>query len=134
MNRQIFSMWIGLSIVATHIAITIYFIFIFDAPDTVSIQEISLPLTVAYVSSIVLWFFQHDGLKNSDARIGLPLVVLIILIVGSMLGSLFAVPLSFKNNLAITVEQLNSSYLAIETAFGGIFGIVMSQLFGYKKE
>ena len=52
-------MWVGLVIVAAHVAITIYFLFFFDAPDSVIIQEINLPLTVAYVSSIVFWFFQR---------------------------------------------------------------------------
>ena len=132
-NRQLFTMWVGLAIVFCHIAITFYFLFLFKAPGEVVVQEINLPLTVAYVSSIVMWFFAGGGLVKSDEVIGLPLVILVVMIVASLLGALFMIPIVFQLNHAITVDEINTSYLYVETAFGGIFGIVMSELFGFKR-
>lgn len=125
-------MWLGIAIVATHIFMVLYFSFVFDAPDAVIIQEIGFPITIAYVSAIVVWFFQHDGLITSERLIGVPLVILVSLIVVAMLGSLIATPFVFDSDPKITVDQINTTYLSIESGFGGMFGIIMAQLFGYK--
>lgn len=74
MNRQRFSMYLGLAIVTAHVLLSFYFMFIFEPLEYVAIEEISRPLTLAYVSAIVLWFFQHDGLIVSQRQVGVPLV------------------------------------------------------------
>ncbi len=134
LNRQRFSMYIGLLILFAHLGISAYFLFVFSPPSTaVNIEEISFPLTVAYVSSIVMWFFANGGIVTKDDPIGWPLVVVILAIVLAMVGALFAVPLQFSVDETITVAQLNQRYLFVELAFGGIFGIVMAELFGHQR-
>lgn len=133
MNTQKFSMSVGLLVVLGHVCITFLLIFYFDLPEGAKLSEISLPLTVAYVSAIVMWFFKMRGLVTSEDRVGLPLVLLVFLIVLAMLGGLFAVPFTVLSDPTSTLETLNDRYLMIEMAFGGIFGIVMSELFGYER-
>lgn len=133
-NRQRFSMYVGLLILFAHLGISAYFLFVFAPPSAaVNIEEISFPLTVAYVSSIVMWFFGNGGMVTKDDPIGWPLVVVILAIVLAMVGALFAVPLQFSVDETITVAQLNQRYLFVELAFGGIFGIVMAELFGHQR-
>jgi hypothetical protein len=132
-NRQAFAMALGLAIVAAHIAITFFFLLVFDAPDAVAIEEISLPITVAYTSAIVMWFFANNGLITSDERIGLPLVAVVVMIVAAMIGGLFYVPWSFMQDETMTVSTVNRVYLGLESAFGGVFGIIMTELFGYRR-
>ncbi|UWS79095.1 hypothetical protein N1037_17815 [Phaeobacter sp. G2] len=132
MNAQKFSMAVGLLVVVGHVAITYLLIFYFDLPEGAKLSEISLPLTVAYVSSVVMWFFRMRGLVTSEDAVGLPLVALVFIIVFAMLGGLFAVPYSVLNNPDASLDSLNDRYLMIEMAFGGVFGIVMSELFGYE--
>ena len=133
MNTQKFSMAVGLLVVIGHVTMTYLLLFYFDLPDGAKLSEISLPLTVAYVSAIVMWFFKMRGLVTSNDAVGLPLVVLVFIIVFAMLGGLFAVPFSVLNDPDATLDNLNDRYLMIEMAFGGIFGIVMSELFGYER-
>lgn len=134
LNKQRFSMYIGLLILFAHLGISAYFLFVFAPPSTaVNIEEISFPLTVAYVSSIIMWFFANDGIVTKNDSIGWPLAVAIFVIVLAMVGALFAVPLQFSANETITVAQLNQRYLFVELAFGGIFGIVMAELFGHQR-
>ena len=134
-NRQRFSMHVGLLILFAHLGITAYFLFIFSPPSSaVNIEEISFPLTVAYVSSVVMWFFANRGIVSHSDEIGWPLAVVIIVIVMAMVGALFAVPMQFSRDESITVAQLNQRYLFVELAFGGIFGIVMAELFGHQRE
>lgn len=134
LNRQRFSMYVGLLILFAHLGISAYFLFVFAPPSAaVNIEEISFPLTVAYISSIVMWFFANGGIVTRDAPIGWPLVVVILAIVLAMVGALFAVPLHFSADETITVAQLNQRYLFVELAFGGIFGIVMAELFGHQR-
>lgn len=133
MNTQKFSMAVGLLVVIGHVAITYLLLFYFQLPPGAKLSEISLPLTVAYVSAIVMWFFKMRGLVTSEDRVGLPLVILVLIIVLAMLGGLFAVPFTILNDPDATLEALNGRYLMIEMAFGGIFGIVMSELFGYER-
>lgn len=132
MNAQKFSMIIGISIVVSHIFLTFYFIIFFEAVDGVVLQEMSLPLTAAYVTSIVLWFFKNRGIVRSRKMIGWPLIVLISIIVVSLLSSLFLIPIYFQIDRHMSIESVNMVFLMIETAFGGVFGIVMSELFGGK--
>lgn len=134
MNRQLFSMVVGLIIAAAHIGLTLYFLFVFDAPGTVFVQEISMPITAAYVSAIVMWFFANNGQISSNEQIGIPLVILVLMIVFAMIGSLFYVPWSFMEDELMTVEAVNRLFLGVETAFGGLFGIVMTELFGYRRD
>jgi hypothetical protein len=134
LNRQRYSMYIGLLILFAHLGISAYFLFVFAPPSAeVNIEEISFPLTVAYVSSIVMWFFANRGIVTNDDPIGWPLAVVILAIVLAMVGALFAVPLQFSADETITVAQLNQRYLFVELAFGGIFGIVMAELFGHQR-
>lgn len=133
MNRQRFSMYLGLVIVASHILLTFYLMFWFGSFKDVEIQKISLPLTVSYVSAIVLWFFQHDALIVSDKPIRGPLVVLVILVVGAMIFGLFAIPIEFLNSHHPDAAVLNERFATLEAAFGGAFGIIMSFLFDYSR-
>jgi hypothetical protein len=134
LNRQRYSMYIGLLILFAHLGISAYFLFAFAPPSAeVNIEEISFPLTVAYVSSIVMWFFANGGIVTKDDPIGWPLALVILAIVLAMVGALFAVPLQFSADETITVAQLNQRYLFVELAFGGIFGIVMAELFGHQR-
>ena len=127
-------MYIGLLILVSHIAISAYFLFFFAAPtENVQIEEISFPLTVAYVSSIVMWFFANGGVVTGEEEIGWPLAAVVLLIVVSMVGALFAVPLHFQADENVSVADLNQRYLFVELAFGGIFGIVMAELFGHQR-
>lgn len=134
MNRQRFSMVVGLLIVAAHVALSFFFLFIFDAPTSVIVQDISTPITIAYVSAVVMWFFANKGKITSNETMGLPLVFLVLMIVLPMIGALFYVPWSFMQDPTMTVESVNNIFLGIETTFGGIFGIVMTELFAYRRD
>lgn len=139
-NKQEFSMVIGLVIVVAHVLLSGFMIFFFerliaDAPtEEIKIKEISLPLTVAYVSAIVTWFFATGGKVSSRETVGMPLVIMVAIIVGAMLVSVFAVPIMFIVDEDTIISQLNDTFLLVEMAFGGIFGIVMSELFGYQRK
>lgn len=133
MNRQFFAMLIGLFIVASHVTLSALFLFVFDLPEDALLSEISTPLTVAYVSAIVMWFFANGGMITSNEPIGIFLVIIVVLVVGGLLASLFAVPIIFVSDRSETLDVMTDRYLFVETVFGGIFGIVMAELFGYRR-
>ncbi len=133
MNAQRFSMFVGLAIVAVHIGITFFLFLKFDAPADSKVVEINTPVTLAYVSSIAMWFFENKGNVTSRETVGLPFVILVIMIVGAMLSGLLGVLVAFEHNLDMTVEQLNKTFLYLEGAFGGIFGFVLTKLFAVKQ-
>lgn len=132
MNQQRFSMWLGILIVGAHVTLNLAFVFYWELPEASRAQDISVPLTTAYVAAVVMWFFTHRGIIKSRQKIGMPLVVLILMIVVPFLAALFYLPATFDWT-SDRIEGLNEKYLYIESGFGLLFGIVMSELFGYNR-
>ncbi|WP_104402667.1 hypothetical protein [Vibrio penaeicida] len=131
LNKQNFSMWLGLFIVLGHILVTIglWFAFDYDISDGVVIKEVSLPITLAYATGVVKWFTSHDGLIKSQEMIGLPFALLIVLIFVSFIGGLVISPILYAESKQISSNELNTIYLTIESAFGALFALISAHLY-----
>lgn len=99
-NRQKFSSIVGLVIVAFHIALTghLWFVFGPEADSAVAAAEIATPLTVTYAISVVAWFVATNGLITSNQQVGIALVILTVMVVGSFLGALLVGPYLYLDN------------------------------------
>jgi hypothetical protein len=131
-NRQSFAMWLGLLIVFVHIVMSLYLWFVFDygRNEDVFIKEISLPVTLGYSVSIVKWFLDNHGIVTSNQRMGAPFVFLIAMISIAFLGGLISAPIVYGHSPTLTADELNNFYLFIESAFGVMFSLIFSYLYG----
>lgn len=134
-NREKLAMWLGLIIVLSHIFISIFlwYFFSYGREDGLFIKEISLPVTLGYSLSIVKWFIDNDGIVTSKHVIGTPMVLLILLVTLTFIGGLVAAPMAFHASNTLSVNELNNAYLAIESAFGAMFSLLFSYLYGSNK-
>ena len=128
---------VGLSIVVVHIITSAYLWFGFRHELTVKSDihapEITLPLTVAYVVSVVKWFIDTQGKRSSDDTYGIPLVVLIILVAGSFLIALPLGPYLYLSGAIFEPETLNQYYLFVESILGAMFALLFAEMFGSSK-
>lgn len=129
-NKQKFASYIGLVIVASHIGMTAYLWLIFqpNASKVVKAAEISMPLSATFTISVVTWFIATKGLIASDEKIGMPLVILSIMIVGSFLLALPVGPYLYLET-DLSAEGLNQYYVFVESALGGMFVLIFNFMF-----
>ncbi|WP_295072974.1 hypothetical protein [Tabrizicola sp.] len=119
-------------VVFAHVALALTFIFLIDLPSGSKVQEINAPLTLAYVSAVLAWLFRQDA--SEDARPINPfLMAAIVMIVLPFFAALFYIPISFVQSDAPDLESLNSNFLKVEFFFGALFGMIMTELFGYQR-
>ncbi|MEQ1771134.1 MAG: hypothetical protein ABL879_14970 [Devosia sp.] len=129
-NRQRFALDLGLAVVAFHIIFTLLMWFVIAIPgDRVAIKEIATPVTIGYAVAVVKYFIDVKGLVQSDEVIGIRLAVLTIGLVGAFIVSLVAAPFIYLNNAAITPDQLNGFFVAVESAFGALLALLFSFLY-----
>lgn len=57
----------------------------------------------------------------------------IVMIVLPFFAALFYIPISFVQSDAPDLESLNSNFLKVEFFFGALFGMIMTELFGYQR-
>lgn len=134
-SRSLFAQLVGLLIVSAHVLITFLFIFWWDLPDGANFQDVTLPITAAYVVSIVIWFFENEARRATHPAprpYSPALMLLVAIVVGAMIVGLFAVPISYSQTVDPDIEALNTTYVTIEVAFGGMFGVIMSRIFGHE--
>lgn len=134
-NRQKFSSIMGLVIVAFHIALTGYLWFVFrpEADIAVAAAEIATPLTVTYAISVVAWFVATNGLITSNQQVGIALVILTVMVVGSFLGALLVGPYLYLDH-RMTPDGLNQYYAFVEASLGGMFVLLFNSMFGSAHE
>lgn len=129
-NKQRFASWLGLIIVIVHIGMAAYLFLVLqpNADRLVAAGEIVLPTTTAYALTVVAWFIGNKGIITTTEKIGLYLVIVSILVVGSFLISLpLGAYLYLDNQLG--PEALNKYYTTVESAFGGMFVLIFNFMF-----
>ncbi|MEM6898509.1 MAG: hypothetical protein AAF583_01885 [Pseudomonadota bacterium] len=137
-GREPYKFWvaaiIGLLIVVVHIGTSAYLWFSFihrPAYDpSINSAEVTLPLTIAYVVSVVKWFIDTKGRRATDETYGIPLVVLIVLVVGSFLIALPLGPYLYLQGTILEPALLNQYYLFVESVLGAMFALLFGELFG----
>lgn len=129
-NRQKFSMVLGLAIISVHLLLSAYLWFIFSptVDSAVSAKEIVLPLTVAYSSTVLKWFIDNQGHVTSSATIGIMYAVTIAMVSIFFLGLLCAGPWIYRE-FDLTPRSLNQFYAFSESVFGVLFVLILDDLF-----
>jgi len=128
-SKQKVSFYVGITVLITHIFLSIYLWFFFDGQDKVVIAEISTPLTVAYAVAVIKWIVENQGNFQSPPTVGRPYAIIISVVVVTFLGCLIAGPIYYNINLDINPESLNKFFVFVESSFGVLFSIVFSDLF-----
>ncbi|MES2538997.1 MAG: hypothetical protein V4583_00195, partial [Pseudomonadota bacterium] len=78
-------------------------------------------------------FMANDKPAAADSPlVGGHMVVLVGLLVSTMICVTLGLPAYFYFWGSLTIEQLNNSFFVAETFLGGVFGLIMSYLYGYK--
>ena len=135
---RLYSFWvagiIGLLIVIIHIGTSIYLWFSFVNhslfKDEIAAHEITLPLTVAYVVSVIKWFIDTKGIRKSDETYGWLLVLLIVIVVGCFLIALPLGPYLYLSGEIKTADGLNKYYIGVEAVLGVMFALLFGEMFG----
>lgn len=128
-NKQRFSMWIGLAFVVFHLGLCAY-LWQLDVEPGVSFLEISLPITAAYCAAIVGWFVVNQGIVRDRKRVGLPYVLLILVLTGAFVAGLIYVPVSYaRDHENFDLDTINLGYAALESSVGVLFAKIFADLF-----
>lgn len=118
---------IGTAILLSHVFVSVYLWFIFDAPDASVAKEVSFPVTIIYSLGFVKWM-----IDNQQRLVGQPVnrgyVVMVAIISGVMVIGHIALPLIYYP-MGLTVDKLNGGFVFLESAFGALFALVFSDLF-----
>lgn len=129
-NRQAFSLNLGLFIMAFHIILSLAFWFLVAIPgDRVAIKEISTPVTIGYAVAVLKYFLDVGGRVTATETIGIRLVIMITGVVTVFGVCLIVAPMVYLQNPGITPETLNSFFVAVESAFGALLALIFSYLY-----
>ncbi len=126
------SVW-GLSIILFHILLSFYLWFIFNPKFNSSgeflVAEISTPLSVTFALGVVKWVIDVQGLIKSEPKVGVLYVVTLSLVSGALYAAIILVFWNFRL-MEPSPEQLNSFFLLIDSALGGLFALFYNDMFG----
>lgn len=136
--REPYKFWVatvlGMAIVVVHIGTSAYLWFIFAGhasySDDIIAAEVTLPLTVAYVVSVVKWFLDTRGKRTTDETYGWPLVVLIGLVGGAFLLAMPVGIYLYMSGAIFEAELLNQYFLFVESSLGAMFALIFADMFG----
>lgn len=139
MNKQLFSSIVGIAIVLFHVAILAWLLSIFGFPDgtgPVHATEVAIPVTAAYALTVVKWIIDTQGHITTDKTVGIPFIIVVIILGLSLMGGLVWGVWQYRygpgrNDAA---PNLNQVFLLMETGIGGMFGLLMNDMFGGSPE
>lgn len=118
---------IGTLILLSHIFVSIYLWFIFDAPDASVAKEVSFPVTIIYSLGFVKWMIDNQQ-RLVGQKVNSAYVIMVSIISGVMVIGHIVLPLLYYP-FGLTIDQLNGGFVFLESAFGALFALVFSDLF-----
>ena len=142
MYKQKFGFYIGLFILIVHILLAVL-LFIFYKPEEkldlqgIEIGKIIIPITTGYAITIIKWIIDLQGLQTNSAKIGMPFIIAVTMIVVTFSLILLSEPVYFfiyEDSWFKDSDTLNTTYAAIEAAFGALLSLIMSDLFEKQSE
>jgi hypothetical protein len=136
MHPQRLAARLGVVITGSYIFFVVYLLFFFvDTNDVFSFEKMTFPVTAAYVLGIGSWLFKTGGRfpdVSEDKLYGAPLVAFILMIVGVTIAGMFYIPISVSGEVVSKFDYLERNFLLLQTAFGALFGQIMSEMYGYQ--
>jgi hypothetical protein len=133
MYREYFRIGVGTLILITHIG-CIGIIFFFKSNELglekENISLLLLPITAAYVVAVVGSAIENQSTLGVGQRVNLfySIVVTIVTLAVSV-ALLYTVV-----NISSATEEVKRQILIFETAFGGAFGLIVTDLFGQRRD
>ena len=135
--KQQVAMVTAIPLVLLHLVMTPYFWLRFSGSEVIIVEQLTLPITAAYVTTAVRWVVDRNGLVRPKDYIyvGFPYVFIVavfaIFISIAYVGG--AVLYEFRKDI-MGKSELNAFYLIVETTLGGAFAYIFSDLYGRRTD
>ncbi len=130
MRREYFRIVIGISVILTHV--TCYLVIVFGKGEYFTPEQqtdlglLFVPVTSAYVVAIVRSAIEEQAVQSNGPSVNLNYLLVISLFTAATLVGLLVTIVRISHDIEIARRQI----LLFEIAFGTVFGLIASDLFG----
>jgi hypothetical protein len=130
MRREYFRIFIGASVIVVHVAC--YLIIVFGKAEWFTPEQqtdlglMFVPVTSAYVVAIVRSAIEEQSVQSSGPQVNVNYLVVVSLFTVATLMGLLVTIIQISHDIELARRQI----LLFEIAFGTVFGLIASDLFG----
>jgi hypothetical protein len=130
MRREYFRIIIGASVIVVHVICYLIIVFgkseWFTPEQQIDLGLLFVPVTSAYVVALVRSAIEEQGVQSSGPKVNMNYFIVVSLFTLATLAGLLITIIQISHDIELARRQI----LLFEIAFGTVFGLIASDLFG----